>query len=241
MAPKKISVLIVDDHTIVRQGLKELINSAPDMEVVGEAENGLKALSEARRLMPSIIILDLAMPLLNGIETTRRLRRNSPETKILILSTYHDDQEVQQALEAGASGFLIKETASGDLLKAIRETLKGTTCFSPRISRRMLRRTQNSFRKASDPIDSARLTARELQVLERIAQGMPNKGIADSLTISIKTVEKHRQSLMDKLQIHEAASLTRHAIARGMIPCTRPALVEITQSLSAEPTTKLPQ
>src|SRR4051794_31241506 len=154
MAPKKISVLIVDDHTIVRQGLKELINSAPDMEVVGEAENGLKALSEARRLMPSIIILDLAMPLLNGIETTRRLRRNSPETKILILSTYHDDQEVQQALEAGASGFLIKETASGDLLKAIRETLKGTTCFSPRISRRMLRRTQNSFRKASDPIDS---------------------------------------------------------------------------------------
>src|SRR5439155_418720 len=114
--PTKISVLIVDDHTIVREGLKELIGAASDMKVVGEAENGRNALREAKRLLPQVVVLDLAMPLLNGIETTRRLREGFPATKVLILSTYDDDREVQQALEAGASGFLIKGTACADLL-----------------------------------------------------------------------------------------------------------------------------
>jgi len=221
VVPTKISVLIVDDHTIVREGLKELIGAASDMKVVGEAENGRNALREAKRLLPQVVVLDLAMPLLNGIETTRRLREGFPATKVLILSTYDDDREVQQALEAGASGFLIKGTACADLLEAIREVFKGGTCFSPRISQRMLRHGQQS----AGPIAGTTLTARELQVLEDIAQGMPNKEIASALGISIKTVEKHRQSLMNKLQIHEPASLTRHAIARGMIPCTRPSLV----------------
>lgn len=224
---RKISVLIVDDHTIVREGLKHLIRTASDIEVVGEAENGQTALREAKRLAPNVIVLDLAMPLLNGVETARKLSKDVPNSKVLVLSTYHDDHEVHMALEAGASGYLMKETASSDLLNAIRETHKGNAYFSPQISRRLLRQTQNAFRRSSQENPSEpTLTAREREVLELIATGHANKQTADRLGISIKTVEKHRQAVMDKLNIREAATLTRYAIARGIIACNRPLLVK---------------
>ena len=235
MAPaRKITVLIVDDHTIVREGLKHLIKTSPDIEVVGEAENGQTALREAKRLLPNVIVLDLAMPLLNGVDTARKLCKEVPNAKILVLSTYHDDHEVHVALEAGASGYLMKETASSDLLNAIRETHKGNAYFSPQISRRLLRQTQNAFRRNSqnDPSEPS-LTAREREVLELIATGHANKQTADRLGISIKTVEKHRQAVMDKLNIREAATLTRYAIARGIIPCNRPVLVKQAEPAAA--------
>jgi len=222
----KISVLIVDDHTIVREGLKHLLRTATDIEIAGEAENGRTAVREAKRLLPNVILLDLAMPLLNGVETARQLAKEVPESKILILSTYHDDHDVHMALEAGAAGYLMKETASADLLRAIRETHRGNAFFSPQIARRLLRQTQNAFRKnGSEQPGSPSLTPRETEILQLIAEGKANKEIANLLTISVKTVEKHRQSLMDKLNIREAASLTRYAIAKGVIRCERPLLV----------------
>ncbi len=223
---RKITVLIADDHTIVRQGLKQLMQTAPDIEVIGEAENGLAAVQRAKELQPNVVVLDIAMPRKNGIEAARQIGKDAPATRILMLSTYHQDQEVHEAIEAGAAGYMMKESASGDLLNAVREISKGHSFFSPQISRRLLRQTRSAFqaRAESSPL-SPSLTAREHDVLKLIAEGKPNKQIAADLGISIKTVEKHRQSLMDKLHIHEAASLTRYAIAKGIVPCTRRSLV----------------
>ena len=223
---RKITVLIVDDHTIVRQGLKQLMQTASDIEVVGEAENGLAAVQKAKELQPNVIVLDIAMPRKNGIEAARQIGRETPSSRILILSTYHEDQEVHEAIEAGAAGYMMKESAGGDLLNAVREIAKGHSFFSPAISRRLLRQTRSAFQaKAESSPLAPMLTPRETDVLKLIAEGKPNKQIAGDLGISIKTVEKHRQSLMDKLHIHEAASLTRYAIAKGIVPCSRRSLV----------------
>ena len=228
---KKITVLIADDHTIVRQGLKHLIEISEDIEVIGEADNGDAVLREAKRLQPNVILLDIAMPRLNGIDSARRLSREVPSAKILMLSTYHDDQEVHLAIAAGATGYLMKETAGADLLRAIRETHKGNAFFSPEISRRILRQTREAFqtggeRKSGTPT----LTERETQVLRLISDGRSNKEIAEELVLSVKTVEKHRQTLMNKLHVHDAAGLTRYAIARGLVPCDRPSLVPRTDN-----------
>jgi len=223
---KKITVLIADDHTIVRQGLKHLIDIAEDMEVVGEADNGESVLREAKRLLPDVILLDIAMPRVNGIDSARRLAKEVPVSKILMLSTYHDDQEVHLAIAAGARGYLMKETAGADLLRAIRETHKGNAFFSPEISRRILRQTREAFQnRAERTAGTPTLTERETQVLQLISDGNSNKEIAAALSLSVKTVEKHRQTLMNKLHVHDAAGLTRYAIARGLVPCERPSLV----------------
>lgn len=223
---KKITVLIADDHTIVRQGLRHLLEMAEDMEVVGEADNGDAVLREAKCLQPNVILLDIAMPRMNGIDSARRLTREVPTAKILMLSTYHDDQEVHLAIAAGATGYLMKETAGADLLRAIRETHKGNAFFSPEISRRILRQTREAFQnRAERTAGTVTLTDRETQVLRLISDGNSNKEIAEALTLSVKTVEKHRQTLMNKLHVHDAASLTRYAIARGVVPCDRPSLV----------------
>jgi len=223
---KKITVLVADDHTIVRQGLKHLIEMSEDIEVVGEADNGEAVLKEAKRLLPNVILLDIAMPKANGIESARRLAKEVPVAKILMLSTYHDDQEVHLAIAAGATGYLMKETAGADLLRAIRETHKGNAFFSPEISRRILRQTREAFQNGAErKSGSATLTDRETQVLRLISDGKSNKEIAEELVLSVKTVEKHRQTLMNKLHVHDAAGLTRYAIARGLVPCDRPSLV----------------
>ena len=223
---KKITVLVADDHTIVRQGLKHLIEMAEDIEVVGEADNGEAVLKEAKKLLPDVILLDIAMPKSNGIDSARRLSKEVPVSKILMLSTYHDDQEVHLAIAAGATGYLMKETAGADLLRAIRETHKGNAFFSPEISRRILRQTREAFQNGAErKSGTVTLTDRETQVLKLISDGMSNKEIAEALTLSVKTVEKHRQTLMNKLHVHDAASLTRYAIARGLVPCERPSLV----------------
>ncbi len=223
---RKITVLIADDHTIVRQGLKFLMQTSQDIDVVGEAENGMAAVQKAKELQPNVVVLDIAMPRKNGIEAAKQIAKESPASRILILSTYHEDQEVHEAIEAGAAGYMMKESASADLINAVHEIAKGHSFFSPQISRRLLRQTRNAFqaRGENSPL-SPSLTAREQDVLKLIAEGKPNKQIASDLGISIKTVEKHRQSLMDKLHIHEAASLTRYAIAKGIVPCNRRSLV----------------
>ena len=215
---QKIKVLLADDHTVVRQGLRALLLAEEDIEIVGEAENGRQTVQLVRKLAPDVAVVDIAMPVLNGLEATRQITRSTPSTKVLILSSYSDDEYVQQLTEAGAAGYLVKQTAANDLLKGIREASKGNAFFSPSIAKRLRDQCREAFASGQAPRKRTDyLTTREAEVLQLIAEGRANKQIAAELCISIKTVEKHRQQVMNKLGIHDVAGLTRHAIAKGII------------------------
>jgi DNA-binding NarL/FixJ family response regulator len=215
---QRIKVLLADDHTVVREGLRALLMAEPDMEIVGEAENGRQAIQLTKQHLPDVVVMDIAMPVLNGIESTRQITRGAPGCKVLILSSYSDDEYVRQVTEAGAVGYLVKQTAASELLKAIREVSQGNVFFSPAIAKRLRDQYREglsggqTLKKRAD-----HLTAREVEVLQLIAEGLANKQIAAELCISIKTVEKHRQQVMNKLGIHDVAGLTRHAMAKGII------------------------
>jgi len=222
------TVLIVDDHSIVRQGLNALLEAQGDIKVVGEARDGQEALRLAAKLKPHVMLLDIAMPVLHGLEAARQLPLKSPDTRVVILSSYSDPHEVDAALEAGVSGYVMKETAATDLVKAVREARRGNAFFSTPISQRLLQINRTSFMRGKTQASLApRLTDRETEVLKMIAQGKANKQIADALGISIKTVEKHRQSLMDKLNIHEAAGLTRYAVTSGLVAKSEPSPAKV--------------
>ena len=214
----KIKVLLADDHTVVRQGLRALLQAEPDIETIAEAETGRQAVELTRTLKPDVVVMDIAMPMLNGLEATRQILKSFPCTRVLILSSYSDDEYVNQLSEAGAAGYLLKHGAIADLVTAIRKIKAGQTFFSAAISKRLMRRYHETVirgvfvKKSSDG-----LTSRETEVLQLIAEGKPNKQIAGELSISIKTVEKHRQHVMDKLDIHDIAGLTRYAVAKGII------------------------
>jgi DNA-binding NarL/FixJ family response regulator len=215
-----INVLISDDHTIVRDGLKSLLSAAEAITVVGEAESGRQAVSEAKRLRPDVVLLDLAMPLLNGVEATRQILKALPATRVLILSSYSSPHHVNQAIAAGAAGYVLKETAANDLLVAIREVHSGNAYFSPLITKNLY---QNLLRRGSPSpaINQAKLSARQMETLQLIAEGYVTKQIAQMLSITVKTVERHRQALMDKLDIHGIADLTRYACANGVVEVDR--------------------
>ena len=215
---KTITVLLAEDHTIVREGLRALLKLEHDIEVVEEAENGRQAVTLAAQLCPDVIVMDIAMPLLNGLEATRQILQNAPNTKVLILSAHSDDAYVEQVMSIGAKGYLIKQTAAHILPEAIREVHKGKTCFSPSISQRRKYHDKKANERGDLPGKaSVLLTSREMEVLQLVAEGKANKQTATELQISVKTVEKHRQSLMEKLNIHDTAGLTRYAISSGII------------------------
>lgn len=215
---QKIKVLLADDHTVVRQGLRALLIAEGDMEIAGEAGDGRMAVQMAKKFLPDVVVMDIAMPQLNGLEATRQIVHAVPSSKVLVLSSYNDDDYVQQLTEAGAAGYLIKQTAANELLKAIREVHKGNAYFSPSIAKRLRDQCREAFASGSPGHRrSDHLTSREAEVLQLVAEGRANKQIAAELCISIKTVEKHRQQVMNKLGIHDVAGLTRHAIAKGII------------------------
>ena len=216
---KPITVLLADDHNVVREGLRTLLQMESDIEVVGEAETGRKAVQLTKELLPAVVVMDLAMPLLNGLEATRQILKEQPATRIVILSAHGDDAYVEQAIEFGVAGYLIKQTSALVLAKAIREVFKGNKFFSPSIARQIENRRESSFhgRARGSEAKTVPLTSREIEILQLIAEGMANKQAAAELGISIKTVEKHRQHLMSKLNIHDTAGLTRYAIAAGII------------------------
>ena len=214
---KKINVLLVDDHTVVRQGLRALLQSEEDIEVSGEAENGRQAVMLARKTPPDVVVMDIAMPLLNGLEATRQILKMIPTARVLVLTSYGDDECVEQMMQAGASGYLIKQTAANDLLKAIREVQRGNAFFSPAIAKRLRDQCREAFTSGQPPRKTSELTSREAEVLQLIAEGFSNKQIAGELCISIKTVEKHRQQVMNKLNIHDVAGLTRYAVSKGLV------------------------
>jgi DNA-binding NarL/FixJ family response regulator len=217
ISTKQISVLLADDHTVVRQGLRALLEAEGDISVVGEAANGRQAVSLAKKALPNVVLMDLAMPVLNGLEATRQILKNLPSVKVLVLTSYEDDDYVQQMVESGASGYLIKQTAADDLLEAIRKVYQGNTFYSPTIARRLRVLGRVNLDHGSAARRGNGLTPREAEVLQLIAEGFPNKQIAVELDISIKTVEKHRQQVMNKLNIHDTAGLTRYSISKGLV------------------------
>jgi DNA-binding NarL/FixJ family response regulator len=213
-----ITVLLAEDHLIVREGLLALLKLESDIQVVGEAENGRQAVALAATLAPDVVVMDIAMPLLNGLESTRQILHATPTTRVLILSAHGDDAYVEQAMALGAAGYLIKQTGSHVLAAAIREICKGKRFFSPSVSSRRYHHQRKAKAMGEKPKqNAAHLTSREVEVLQLIAEGKANKETADELHISIKTVEKHRQKVMGKLNIHDTASLTRYAISAGII------------------------
>jgi len=215
---KRISVLLAEDHTIVRQGLRLLIEAGGDIEIVGEAKTGREAVQMTNELRPEIVVMDIAMPLLNGIQATRQILKASPGMKVLILSAHSDPEYVEQVVKAGAMGYLVKQASGEVVAKAIRELQKGKTFFTPSIAKQL----KDGYQKSPDGVglqkkSDIELTSREAELLQLIAEGQANKQVASELGISIKTVEKHRQHLMEKLGIHDIAGLTRFAIAAGII------------------------
>src|SRR5579872_5180806 len=218
---KRITVLLAEDHEIVREGFRSLLEHERDIEVVGEAETGRQAVQLTGKLRPAVVVMDIAMPLLNGLEATRQIRKDFPDTKVIILSAHSDEVYVKQVIELGAAGFLLKQTSSDDLAMAIREVQKGNTFFNPAMSKRLKDHDQPPSEGSGDfTKKNNRLSSREVEVLQLIAEGKPNKQVAAELGVSFKTVDKHRQHLMSKLNIHDVAGLTRYAITEGIIEST---------------------
>jgi DNA-binding NarL/FixJ family response regulator len=215
---KRITVLLAEDHMIVREGFRKMLEMEEDLEVIGEAQDGRQAVALIPKLRPAVVLMDIAMPLLNGLEATRQVLKAVPATKVLILSAHSDDAYIKSAAESGAVGFLLKQTSAHDVCRAIRDVQKGKTFFSTSVARRMERldhRSQNHI--AALKKKEVRLTSREMEVLQLIAEGKANKETAAELGIGLKTVEKHREHLMQKLDIHDTAGLTRYAISTGII------------------------
>ena len=217
-----IKVLLVDDHTVVREGLRFLLETEGDIKVIGEAKHGREAVQMTEKLRPDLVLLDIAMPFLNGVEAARQIMKCCPETKILILSSYEEDEYIRKLIQAGVGGYLLKHTVADDLVRAVREVQKGNAYFSPSISKRLSNSWQFFTENRAPNRANEHLTTREAEILQLIAEGFANKQIADIIGISIKTVEKHRQAVMDKLGLHEVASLTRYAIQKGIVELKRP-------------------
>lgn len=213
---KTITVLLADDHHIVCEGFRLLLGIVKDIKVVGEANNGREAINLMRLHRPDVIVMDLAMPLLNGLEATRQILAEQPDAKVIILSGHNDDDHISRIVEVGAAGYLFKQTSAESLTKAIREVHAGNKFFNPAIIKRLAAVAKQSDKSGEWQLRNS-LTSRELEVIQLIAESHANKVMAGLLGISIKTVEKHRQHLMDKLNIHDAAGLTRYAIAQGII------------------------
>lgn len=215
---KQITVLIAEDHTLVREGLRKMLSSEKDLLVAGEAQDGRLAVAMARKLQPDVILMDIAMPLLNGLEATRQILKARPTQRILILSAHCDDAYLQSAVEAGASGFLLKQSSTHELCDAIRTVHQGKTFFSSIVARRLEQiYPRKSSRDGSVTKTAVKLTSREMETLQLIAEGKANKEIASDLGIGIKTVEKHREHLMKKLNLRDTAGITRYAISAGII------------------------
>jgi two-component system response regulator NreC len=209
---KKTRVLLSDDHSVVRQGFRMILSAQSDLEVVGEASNGHEAVEKTKALHPDVVVMDVSMPELNGIEATRRIGEACPRTRVLALSMHKDSVYVREILRAGARGYLLKDAADSDLLSAVRAVAKGDGYLSPAISEAVL----GDYRKhVTDPIDL--LTSREREVLQIIAEGKTNKEIATGLQLSVYTVEAHRGRIMEKLNLHSTGELVRFAIRNGLI------------------------
>lgn len=214
---KKIAVLIVDDHTLVRDGIRSLLALTADIEIVGEAADGREALEKVRQLLPDIVLMDLAMPIMGGLEATRRIRREFPTTKVLALTQYDDSEYVIPVIEAGARGFVTKMSSSSELASAIQAVYKGDSFLSPSAAAALVDECQQSTIAEGEQDPYQQLTDREREVLKLIAEGYTAREIAEMLVVSPKTVEWYKSSLMNKLNIHSRTDLIKFAIRKRVI------------------------
>ena len=214
---EKIRVFLVDDHTVVRQGLRRILESDEEIEIVGEAGDGRTAIDLVQKLRPHVVVMDVAMPELNGIEATRQILKRVEGAKVLVLSMHGDDVYVRQALKAGARGYLLKDSEDLDLIKAVKAIRGGGSFFSPPVSKVVLSGYLGDKIEGDVEDSVARLTDREREVLQLIAEGKTNKEVAHALSVSINTVETHRKHIMEKLDLHNTAELVRFAIRTKMV------------------------
>lgn len=213
----KMRILLADDHTILRAGLKMMLNAQPDMEVVGEAQDGRQAIQEAQRLQPDVVLMDITMPDMNGIEATKQIKRNLPTARVLILTMHEHDEYVFQALRAGASGYMLKEAADTDLISALHIIQSGQFYLSPAAQSVMVGDYLQRVRTGEEKDSYSSLTEREREILKLVAEGHTNNQIAERLIISPKTVDTHRTHIMDKLNLHSRAELVKYAMRRGLL------------------------
>jgi len=213
----KIRVLVADDHAIVRDGIRALLALTEDIEVIGEAANGRDALEMVTRLSPDIVLMDIVMPLMDGLEATRRVHKEFPEAKVIVLTQYEDREYVLPVIEAGASGFISKAVASSELTSAIRSVYHGDSFLSPSIARLLVEDYRQIARIGKTKDISEQLTDREREILKLLAEGHSTREIAQMLVISPKTVERHKTNLMTKLDIHNRLDLFKYALRKGII------------------------
>ncbi len=212
-----IKVLLADDHTIVRKGIRSLLDAEEDIEVVGEADNGREAMEKAEESQPDLVLMDHTMPIMNGLEATRQIRQRYPDIQVLILTMHTNEEYLFQFLQAGAAGYLVKESAPNELVAAIRAIHRGDSFLSPTVSRAVI---DEYVRRTTEvtPADSYdQLTPREREVLQLIAEGYTNRDISEELVISAKTAAVHRTNVMQKLDLHSVAEVTKYAIRKGII------------------------
>jgi two-component system response regulator NreC len=208
-------VLLVEDHIVVRQGIKALLSDEPDLEIVGEADNGREALSLVSELRPDVVLMDISMPGLNGIEATRQIRQRYADVKVVVLSMHASEEYVFQMLRAGASGYVLKQSDSSEVLTAIRAATSGGSFLSPPISRTVIDDYVHRAETRGRADDMDLLTSREREVLQLLAEGLSNREIAQQLNISIKTVETHRSNMMNKLGVSSKTELVKYALRKG--------------------------
>lgn len=212
-----VRVLLVDDHTILREGVRSLLADESDLRVIGEARDGVEAVEQVGKLEPDVVVMDMVMPRMNGLEATVQIKKRHPDVKILILSMYDDDEYVQQIIQAGASGYVLKRVAADDLVRAIREVHRGASFLYPPIAAKLIEDYVRRVRGGESADDEEPLTAREREVLTLIAEGNTNQEIAEQLCVSKKTVESHRANIMRKLDLHDVTELVKYALRKGLI------------------------
>lgn len=215
---KKITVLLADDHRVLREGIRSLLEKAPDIEVVGEAGDGGEAVVKAQQLAPDVVLMDITMPGVNGLEATRQIKASRPGTNVLILTMHESNQYISQFLRSGASGYVLKDTAASELVGAIRAVCQGDVFLYPSIARKLLEEYLLKVKRGEEEGSYDGLTNREREVLKMVAEGRSNKEIADTLSLSVRTVQAHRANLMGKLHMHDRTELVRYAIRKGLIP-----------------------
>ena len=215
----KIKVLVVDDHAMFRQGICALVGSYEDLEVVGEAENGREAIEKVREFSPEVVLMDIAMPIMGGLEATRRIQKEAPNTKVLVLTQYDDSEYVLSLVRAGARGYISKTATASELISAIRAVNAGEFFLYPSAAKTLIEEYLRRFGGEKDGYD--RLTSREREMLQLVAEGQTNREIADRLVIGVKTVLRHRTNIMEKLGFHNRTELIKYAISKGLIEVPR--------------------
>ena len=222
MSDNQITILLADDHTVVRQGMIKLLEGEENLKVIGEAKDGREAVTKVEQLKPNVVLMDISMPLLNGIEATRQIKRISPQTKVIILSMHSHDRFIGELLTLGASGYLVKDSTGADIIKAINAAMKGDTYLSPSISR-MVIENYVSLKKVKSSREElySKLSNREREVFQMIAEGRSTKEISQILFVSISTVKTHRSHIMDKLQLGNLSQLIQFAIELGIVEVVR--------------------